>query len=104
MVVRRGVNEESVLPMAREARERGYILRFIEYMDVGHTNGWEMAEVVPAAEMVTRIDRRAAPRAPRSRRTRARSRRRWRYRDGGGDRRHRLGHADPSAPPARVPG
>jgi cyclic pyranopterin phosphate synthase len=56
MVVRRGYNEESILPMARFARERGYILRFIEYMDVGHSNGWRLDEVVPSAEVVARID------------------------------------------------
>ena len=47
MVVRRGVNEDSILPMARFARERGYTLRFIEYMDVGHTNGWDLARSCP---------------------------------------------------------
>ena len=46
MVVRRGINEASVLPMARWARDEGLILRFIEYMDVGHTNGWRMDDVV----------------------------------------------------------
>ena len=56
MVVRRGLNEASVLPMARYFRERGFILRFIEYMDVGHTNGWRMEDVVPAAEIVATID------------------------------------------------
>jgi GTP 3',8-cyclase len=56
MVVRRGVNEQSVLPMARFARERGYILRFIEYMDVGHSNGWRLEEVVPASELLAMID------------------------------------------------
>jgi cyclic pyranopterin phosphate synthase len=56
MVVRRGVNEESVLPMARYCRERGHILRFIEYMDVGHTNGWRMDDVVAADEILAHID------------------------------------------------
>ena len=56
MVVRRGVNEGSVVPMARLFRERGHILRFIEYMDVGHTNGWRLDDVVPAAEIVALID------------------------------------------------
>jgi cyclic pyranopterin phosphate synthase len=55
MVVKRGVNEESVLPMARYFRGSGHILRFIEYMDVGHTNGWRLDEVVPAAEIVAAI-------------------------------------------------
>ncbi|MFH1474992.1 MAG: GTP 3',8-cyclase MoaA [Chloroflexota bacterium] len=56
MVVRRGVNEESVLPVARWARDAGLILRFIEFMDVGHTNGWRMDEVVPRAEVLARVD------------------------------------------------
>ena len=55
MVVRRGLNETSVVPMARWARDEGLILRFIEYMDVGHTNGWRMDDVVPAAEILDTI-------------------------------------------------
>jgi cyclic pyranopterin phosphate synthase len=56
MVVRRGLNEQDVVPMARFFRERGHILRFIEYMDVGHTNGWRLDDVVPADEIVAAID------------------------------------------------
>ncbi len=56
MVVRRGINEASVLPMARWARDEGLILRFIEYMDVGHTNGWRMDDVVAADELVAVVD------------------------------------------------
>jgi GTP 3',8-cyclase len=56
MVVRRGLNEADVLPMARYFRARGHVLRFIEYMDVGHTNGWRLDDVVPAAEIIARID------------------------------------------------
>ncbi|MGH2464487.1 MAG: GTP 3',8-cyclase MoaA [Candidatus Limnocylindrales bacterium] len=56
MVVRRGINEASILPMARWARREGHILRFIEYMDVGHTNGWRLDEVVPAAEILALLD------------------------------------------------
>ncbi len=56
MVVRRGINEQSVLPMARWARREGHILRFIEYMDVGHSNGWRLDEVVPAAEILALLD------------------------------------------------
>ena len=56
MVVRRGLNEQDVVPMARFFRERGHILRFIEYMDVGHTNGWRLDDVVPAEEIVAAID------------------------------------------------
>jgi cyclic pyranopterin phosphate synthase len=56
MVVRRGVNEDSILPVARWARGAGLVLRFIEFMDVGHTNGWRMDEVVPQAEILARLD------------------------------------------------
>jgi cyclic pyranopterin phosphate synthase len=56
MVVRRGLNEDSILPMARYAREHGHTLRFIEYMDVGHTNGWALDEVMASEEIVDAID------------------------------------------------
>jgi GTP 3',8-cyclase len=55
MVVKRGVNEESILPMARYFRDSGHILRFIEYMDVGHTNGWRLDDVVTADEILATI-------------------------------------------------
>jgi cyclic pyranopterin phosphate synthase len=55
-VVRRGMNEDAVLPLARWARDEGLILRFIEYMDVGHSNGWRLDDVVPAEEILARID------------------------------------------------
>jgi cyclic pyranopterin phosphate synthase len=55
VVVKRGMNEDSVLPMARHFRGSGHIVRFIEYMDVGHTNGWRMDDVVPAAEIVETV-------------------------------------------------
>jgi GTP 3',8-cyclase len=51
MVVKRGVNEQEILPMVRRFRGRDFILRFIEFMDAGHTNGWRMDEVVSAAEI-----------------------------------------------------
>ena len=50
VVVKRGLNEAGILPMARRFRGTGVVLRFIEYMDVGHTNGWRLDDVVPAAE------------------------------------------------------
>jgi len=56
-VLRRGVNEADILPLAGFARERGYTLRFIEYMDVGTRNGWRLDEVVPAAEVAGIIAR-----------------------------------------------
>lgn len=55
-VVQRGVNDHTIVDLARWAKDKGYILRFIEYMDVGTKNGWRMDEVVPAQEIVERID------------------------------------------------
>jgi GTP 3',8-cyclase len=56
MVVKRGVNEDSVVPMAQYWKGSGHIVRFIEYMDVGATNGWRMDDVVPAAQIVANVD------------------------------------------------
>jgi len=84
MVVRRGLNEHSVLPMAREFRERGHILRLIEYMDVGSTNGWRLDDVVPAAELVAMIDA-ELPLEPAEANYRGEVARRYRYRDGSGE-------------------
>jgi cyclic pyranopterin phosphate synthase len=55
MVVKRGTNDQEILPMARHFRGTGVVLRFIEYMDVGATNGWRMDEVLPSAEVLERI-------------------------------------------------
>jgi cyclic pyranopterin phosphate synthase len=84
MVVRRGLNEDSVLPMARYFRESGHVLRFVEYMDVGHTNGWRLDDVVPAAELVAAIDA-ELPLEPVEPAYRGEVARRWRYRDGTGE-------------------
>ena len=56
MVVKGGMNDQEILPMARHFRDTPYILRFIEYMDVGASNGWKMDEVIPSAEVVRRIN------------------------------------------------
>ena len=58
MVVKRGVNDGDILPMAERWRGSGHIARFIEYMDVGSSNGWRMDDVVPSAEVVRRISER----------------------------------------------
>ncbi len=55
MVVKRGVNDDQILPMARHFKGSGVVLRFIEYMDVGSTNGWDMTDVMPSKEVVARI-------------------------------------------------
>jgi GTP 3',8-cyclase len=84
MVVKRGVNEASILPMARFFREKGYILRFIEYMDVGHTNGWRMDDVVSAKEIIQTIHA-EMPLEPVDPNYRGEVANRWRYKDGGGE-------------------
>ena len=55
-VVQRGANEDQIVPLAAFAREHGYTMRFIEYMDVGSTNGWRSGDVVPAAEILAAVD------------------------------------------------
>ncbi len=84
MVVRRGYNEDSIVPMARFCRRQGHILRFIEYMDVGHTNGWRMDDVVPATEIVTILNA-ALPLAPLEPNYRSEVANRFAYLDGGGE-------------------
>ena len=84
MVVKRGLNEDSILPMARFFREKGYILRFIEYMDVGSTNGWRMDDVVPAAEIIKRISA-EMPLEPVDPNYMGEVAERWRYKDGSGE-------------------
>jgi GTP 3',8-cyclase len=84
MVVKRGLNEGSVLPMARYFRGSGHILRFIEYMDVGHTNGWRLDDVVPAAEIVSAIGA-EHPLEPLNANYPGEVARRYRYRDGAGE-------------------
>jgi GTP 3',8-cyclase len=84
MVVKRGVNEDSVLPMARRFRGTGHIVRFIEFMDVGATNGWRMDDVVPSAEIVRRIGA-ETPLAPVDPNYAGEVAERWRYADGSGE-------------------
>jgi cyclic pyranopterin phosphate synthase len=83
-VVKRGLNEHAILDMARHFRGSGHTLRFIEYMDVGATNGWRLDDVVPAAEIVERI---AAefPLEPVDPGYRGEVAKRWRYLDGAGE-------------------
>ena len=84
MVVKRGLNEDSILPMARYFKEKGHILRFIEYMDVGHTNGWRLDDVVPAADIVKRINA-ELPIQPAEANYRGEVANRYRYVDGSGE-------------------
>ena len=84
MVVKRGTNEHEILPMARHFRGTGVVLRFIEYMDVGATNGWRMDEVMPSAEVRDLIAaefelRQLSASAP------GETAQRWGYADGAGE-------------------
>ena len=83
-VVKRGLNDGEILPMAERFRGTGHTLRFSEYMDVGATNGWTMDDVVPSAEVVARIAERH-PLEPISASVPGETARRWRYLDGGGE-------------------
>ncbi len=84
MVVKKGENEASIVPMARWARDAGLVLRYIEYMDVGTTNGWRLDDVVSAADIVTTIDA-EMPLEPVEPTYRGEVAGRWRYRDGSGE-------------------
>jgi len=84
MVVKRGVNDRDILPMAERWRGSGHIARFIEYMDVGSSNGWRMDDVVPSAEVVRRISERW-PLEPVGANYAGEVAERWRYADGGGE-------------------
>ncbi|WP_077035356.1 GTP 3',8-cyclase MoaA [Pelomonas sp. KK5] len=84
MVVKRGTNEGQVLPMARHFRNSGIVLRFIEYMDVGATNGWRMDEVLPSSAVLDLLKsefemKPLSPAAP------GETAERWAYADGGGE-------------------
>jgi cyclic pyranopterin phosphate synthase len=84
MVVKRGQNDDDVLAMAEHFRGTGCVLRFIEYMDVGNTNGWRLDDVVPSREIVERI-RSAHPIEPMAPSTQGETASRWRYLDGSGE-------------------
>ncbi|GAB4181909.1 MAG: GTP 3',8-cyclase MoaA [Rhodocyclaceae bacterium] len=83
-VVKRSVNRDGILPLARRFHGSGAILRFIEYMDVGSTNGWRMDEVVPSSEVLAMIDA-EMPIEPLEENYPGEVAQRWRYRDGGGE-------------------
>jgi cyclic pyranopterin phosphate synthase len=84
MVVRRGVNDHDILPMASHFRGSGHILRFIEYMDVGSSNGWHLNEVVTSAEIIEKIGSRYPLEAIDPNYV-GEVAQRWRYLDGGGE-------------------
>jgi len=84
MVVKRGANDAAILPMAAHFRGTGRILRFIEYMDVGNANGWRMEDVVPATEILERIDA-VWPIEPLPPNYPGEVATRYRYRDGAGE-------------------
>ena len=84
MVVKRGTNDHEIEPMAAYFRHSGHILRFIEFMDVGASNGWKLDEVLPSRELVERIGRRF-PLEPVDPNYPGEVAERWRYVDGGGE-------------------
>ena len=84
MVVKRGVNDHQIVEAARHWRDSGHILRFIEFMDVGSTNGWRMDDVIPSAEVVRRISE-AFPLVPAEANYAGEVAQRWRYQDGAGE-------------------
>jgi cyclic pyranopterin phosphate synthase len=84
MVVKRGTNDTEILPMARHFKGSGAVLRFIEYMDVGTSNGWNMAEVLPSADVIARIGAHF-PLTPLEPHSAAETAQRWGYTDGGGE-------------------
>jgi cyclic pyranopterin phosphate synthase len=84
MVVKRGTNDDEIVPMARHFRHSGVVLRFIEYMDVGATNGWRMDEVLPSAEVIARIAQEFAL-EPLDATATGETAQRWRYVDGAGE-------------------
>jgi len=83
-VVKRGMNDHTIVDLARFIRDRGYILRYIEYMDVGASNGWRLDDVVPGAEVVEMISR-EMPLEPAEPNYRGEVAKRWRYVDGSGE-------------------
>jgi len=83
-VIRRGLNEHAVIDLAQRFRGTDTAVRFIEYMDVGHSNGWRLDDVVPAAEIVAAIDARW-PLEPVEAEYRGEVAQRYRYRDGAGE-------------------
>ena len=88
MVVKRGSNDDQIVPMARHFKSSPTILRFIEYMDVGASNGWNMDEVVPSSEVVRRINAELPPQSllvPLAANYTGETAARWRYVDGGGE-------------------
>ena len=83
-VVHRGVNDHTLVGLARHFKGSGHIVRFIEFMDVGTRNHWDLEHVVPAREVVERIDA-EMPLEPVAENYRGEVARRWRYRDGSGE-------------------
>jgi cyclic pyranopterin phosphate synthase len=84
MVVKRGTNDAEIVPMARHFRHSGAVLRFIEYMDVGATNGWRMDEVLPSAQVVERLNA-EFPLVAIDPNYAGETAERWRYADGAGE-------------------
>ena len=87
MVVKNGLNDDQIVPMARHFKGSPFILRFIEYMDVGDSNGWKMQEVIPSAQVIERISTSSADMAlvPVDSNYSGETAQRWQYADGSGE-------------------
>jgi cyclic pyranopterin phosphate synthase len=84
VVARRGMNEDSIIDIPRRFRGKDYIVRFIEFMDVGATNGWRLDDVIPAAEIIKRLNA-EMPIEPTDPNYRGEVAKRWRFQDGSGE-------------------
>ena len=84
MVVKKGVNDHTVVDMARHFKNSGHIVRFIEFMDVGYTNGWKMDNVVPSRDLVAQINE-VFPIEPVEPNYQGEVAERWKYKDGSGE-------------------
>lgn len=85
MVVKKGMNDQEIIPMARHFKHTPHVLRFIEYMDVGASNGWKMDEVLPSAEVIAQIHKELSPLQPIDPNYTGEVAQRWRYADGQGE-------------------
>lgn len=85
MVVKAGMNDAEIVPMARYFKDSPFILRFIEYMDVGNSNGWKMDEVIPSAEIISRLQQAGMALQPIGANQTGETASRWQYQEGGGE-------------------
>jgi len=85
MVVKAGTNDQEIIPMARYFKSSGHLLRFIEYMDVGASNGWKLDEVLPSADIIEKLRQAGMPLSPLDPRSPSETATRWRHSGGQGE-------------------